>query len=144
MLEIFRKAKKSYTVLITVMLLLPVQQTFAQDSTMLAFENNSSAVDSNGSMDMTSMNMMDMAHCKSSKNGKSNLNAQDTVQQNNCCDENICDSNHCSSAASFVAIILNYDLINAYISQQVVFYVEQREITILPSQLFRPPRIIQS
>jgi len=152
MLAIFRKAKKAYSVLITVLLLLPVQQSFSQSLDKMLSVSDTDIV-------------MDMEHCKTIVDSMTNSVAADDdrtaqktslnvptqtdinsqlVEQDSCCDENICDANHCSFSISFVALFNNYQLPNSFEAQQHVVSVEHREIRVIPSELFRPPRIIQS
>ncbi len=131
MLEMFRKSKKTLVVLLTVMLILPVQQSFAQDSDWTLNE----LIFTNARCNMTNQ-QMDMSECLEMMSG------MDSDQQADCCDDSSCDPGNCYSSAPFVALFLSNDLINSTLSQQLVFSVEQREISFLPSELFRPPRKI--
>lgn len=123
MLDFFRQAKKLYTVMIAMMLLLTVQQSFAQN--LGEFMAPKASV----------VTYMDMEHCEIF------AMTQESEQLENCCDDNVCDSTHCYSAASVVALFPNHELINAYESQQYMMTFEQREINLLHSELFRPPRV---
>lgn len=131
MLGMLRKAKKTYVVLITVMLLLPVQQSFAQNSEVFGLAGDQSFA-------IVSMDM-GMTHCQQKPNKK----AGSEFDHNNCCDDSSCDSSSCSFSISFIALLPNLDLTNYYTPQQPVFYVEQRDNHVIPSELFRPPRTFQ-
>lgn len=111
-------------VMIAAMLLLPVQQSFTQNLGEFIMPDASSMV-----------SYMDMEHCEAF------AAVFESEQRNNCCDDNVCDSTHCYSAASVIALFPNHDLINAYVPQQYAVAFEQREINIIPSELFRPPRV---
>ncbi len=109
--------------MIAMMLLLTVQQSFAQN--LGEFMAPKASV----------VTYMDMEHCEIF------AMSQESEQLENCCDDNVCDSTHCYSAASVVALFPNHELINAYESQQYMMTFEQREINLLHSELFRPPRV---
>ncbi len=141
MLNKFRQAKRAYAVLITVMLLLPMQQSFSQtikSSTLFAAENNN----------------MSMEHCKKGIATNDNsiltskLNQTDSSltstnrRQENCCDKNNCNTKSCTSSISFITLSPNQDLIHSFEPQRHVSSVEQRERRVLPNELFRPPRKI--
>lgn len=138
MLNRFRKIKKVCVAMITIMLLLPVQQSFSQSlNHMASFTLEESSLSSS----------MNMEHCQSSQvtsdsDTKTKLSSE-SQQQDNCCDTNDCDSSHCSISISFIALLPNSVLINSYQPQQHELTVEQFEIRVLPSELFRPPRTIQ-
>ena len=129
MLASFRKAKRVSVVLLTVMLLLPVQQSFAQN-----MDWNLHKFSFAGASYNNADQQMNMSECSKMSMG--------SEQQADCCDDSTCDPGHCSSSVSFFALFLNHDLLNSTISQQPVFSVEQREISFLTSELFRPPRKI--
>jgi len=129
MLDLFRKAKKAYVALITIMLLLPVQQSFAQDSSQFVFNNSNTTISAQATSSMS-----DMGPCPQ----------MSTEQQGDCCNDDVCDSSKCSTATSFVALLFNHDLNNVYDNQQHESSIIQREFAVLPSKLFRPPRKIQS
>ncbi|MFV1983524.1 MAG: hypothetical protein ACC657_08285 [Thiohalomonadales bacterium] len=141
MLNKFRQAKKAYAVLITVMLLLPMQQSFSQTLKSITLF----------SVDDTNMSMK---HCRliADTGVKDNLTAKpgktktsltsSNRRQENCCDKNNCDTNSCTSSISFITLSPNQDLIHSFEPQRHVSSVEQSERRVLHTELFRPPRKI--
>jgi hypothetical protein len=133
MLRLFRKARKAYVVMITLLLLLPVQQSFSQSMDPLNFVNSTTT------MSMTMSDMVNMSHCYIND---SNSSSQYQDQQADCCSDNVCESTNCSSSASSIALFPEHELINSTVSQQRIITVEQHVITVFSTELFRPPRNI--
>lgn len=144
MLNIFRKSKKVYAVLMTLMLLVPMQQSFSQ------------TLNSASSFRMTTRNVV-MEHCDKSKSSSINItlsknfttdiiNDSDLAtkaQYENCCTDNVCDSiSHCSFSVSFLALFSNHELYHSFDSQRLSIFVDRHEIPVLTSKLFRPPKIV--
>ncbi len=132
MLKMFRKTRKLYAVLITVMLLLPVQQSFSQ-----AFSRISSFRTAESST-------MAMEHCNKSVGTIIDDSSLSSITQHeNCCNDNVCKStSSCSFSISFLALFSNQELLNSFEPQRHPVAVERHEIRVLPSKLFRPPRIV--
>ncbi len=138
MLDMFRKAKKAYLVLITVMLFLPMQQSFADtlSKTIFLFEINTTTASYSNSDNMTPEHcntMIDMVYSS----------FESALQDNNCCEENTCDSNHCSYSSAFIALLPSLGAVKFFDNQRYTLSADQRELNVLPTGLFRPPKQIQ-
>lgn len=144
MLRMFRKTTISHVLLIIVMLLVPVQQSFSRTVSRVT-----------SSFDVVNNNK-EMKHCKitaetgittnsnSADSGFTSMQSDSTsMQQGDCCVEDLCDSSNCSFSISFLALFPNQYTIDSFEPQRHIVYVEQREILVLSSELFRPPRNIQ-
>jgi len=75
--------------------------------------------------------------------GRLDTNSNNT-QASSCCNDSSCDSSHCSFSISFVAFFSNSEFETSFEPLIHIPVVEQRKIRVIASELFRPPRKIQS